>query len=499
MDDEDGSAGGLVGSNNLGGTIENCYATGDATAGDEDGSAGGLVGSNNFGTIENCYATGNAIADESAGGLVGENYGTVANCFGTGIATATNNAGGLVGDNSGLITNGYRHDAQGTDGTLISNLTKFMDYDFLTGNTENDGLNWSQDIISTNEDLSKIWWVSLDKYQYPIFQRDWSMVADFTATPVVGYAPLRVTFTDHSTGGPSAWFWNFGDGETSAEQNPVHIYQRAGSYTVSLTATNAYGDMTAEKTNYIGVRYYSGDSGGDTPIPAVVPTGPPVIVQPTVEPTVPTDPTPGTTNPDEFTETAQLPVDSAGAAQRSVTLWVNERSGFLTVDAGVVARDALGNPQETISMAAVPISSLPSPAPGEIWSMERPGVLYAFDCGPEGTTFSPAISLTFVLSEEEWNLYGSRAEVGWFNSETGVWEAVSGVADADMRTITIEISHFSTYALFAELVPQVPLPDVTKVPGKASNGSSLWLFGGLILVIALGVVGYVVMSKRAKK
>jgi hypothetical protein len=68
-----------------------------------------------------------------------------------------------------------------------------------------------------------------------------------------------------------------------------------------------------------------------------------------------------------------------------------------------------------------------------------------------------------------------------------------------MRTITIEISHFSTYALFAELVPQVPLPDVTKVPGGQSNSSSLWLFGGLILVIALGVVGYVVMSKRAKK
>ncbi|MFA5397341.1 MAG: PEGA domain-containing protein, partial [Methanogenium sp.] len=319
-------------------------------------------------------------------------------------------------------------------------------------------------------------------------------ITNFTATPLVGYAPLAVNFTDISTGSPTEWLWNFGDGQNATVQHPVHIYQHAGTYAVSLKATNVHGNMTAEKTGFIDVRYYSGgsDSGdGYTPRPAVVPTATPVTVQPTAEPTV--------TNPDEFTETAQLPMDTDGAVQQTVTLWADDRSGYLTVDAGVVARDALGLPQGTISIVAVPITSLPAPSPGEIGSIEYPGMLYAFDCSPDGMTFSPAISLTFVLSEEEWEKYGEKAEVGWFNSATGVWEAVTGVADADTRTITIQIDHFSTYALFGELLPQVPMPDVTNVPGKASGASSIWLFGGLILVIALGVAGYVVISKRQKK
>ena len=322
-------------------------------------------------------------------------------------------------------------------------------------------------------------------------------VADFTATPLVGYAPLAVNFTDISTGSPSEWLWNFGDGQNSTEQNPVHIYQNAGSYTVSLTVANGYDSVTTEKVGYIGVRYYSSGYDGGSSDPTVGPNKP-VIASPTAEPNGAVDPTQGVTTPDEFTETAQIPVDSDGAAQRTVTLWVEDRSGFLTIDAGVVARDATGALQETISMATVPVSSLTPPSPGEIGSIEYPGLLYAFDCGPDGMTFSPAISLSFVLSEEEWERYGAKAEVGWFNSVTGAWEAVTGVADADTRTITIEIDHFSTYAIFAELMPEVPLPDVTKVPGGQSDSSSLWLFGGLVLVIALGVAGYLVISKRKK-
>ncbi len=46
---------------------------------------------------------------------------------------------------------------------------------------------------------------------------------------------LTVGFTDNSTGDPTSWHWNFGDGETSSEQNPVHTYDIAGDYDVTLT------------------------------------------------------------------------------------------------------------------------------------------------------------------------------------------------------------------------------------------------------------------------
>ncbi len=78
-------------------------------------------------------------------------------------------------------------------------------------------------------------------------------VADFSGSPTSGQAPLTVNFTDLSTGSPTSWSWTFGDGGTSTQQNPSHIYSAAGQYTVSLTATNGDGPNTATKTNYITV------------------------------------------------------------------------------------------------------------------------------------------------------------------------------------------------------------------------------------------------------
>ncbi len=66
-------------------------------------------------------------------------------------------------------------------------------------------------------------------------------VADFSANPPAGQAPLAVNFSDLSTGNVTAWSWTFGDGGTSSLQNPGHIYTLPGSYTVSLTATGPGG------------------------------------------------------------------------------------------------------------------------------------------------------------------------------------------------------------------------------------------------------------------
>jgi len=78
-------------------------------------------------------------------------------------------------------------------------------------------------------------------------------VAAFTANITSGTAPLTVAFTDESTNTPTGWAWMFGDGSTSTEQSPVHEYTAAGTYTVTLTATNAGGSNTATQTNYIAV------------------------------------------------------------------------------------------------------------------------------------------------------------------------------------------------------------------------------------------------------
>lgn len=54
-------------------------------------------------------------------------------------------------------------------------------------------------------------------------------------------ASLTLDFTDESTGVPTSWAWNFGDGHTSTVPNPTHLYAAAGTYTVTLTVTNGVG------------------------------------------------------------------------------------------------------------------------------------------------------------------------------------------------------------------------------------------------------------------
>ena len=69
-------------------------------------------------------------------------------------------------------------------------------------------------------------------------------VAAFSSNYVPGGCVNPIQFTDLSTNAPTSWLWNFGDGGTSTLQNPLYRYVAAGTYTVSLTATNANGPAT---------------------------------------------------------------------------------------------------------------------------------------------------------------------------------------------------------------------------------------------------------------
>jgi PKD repeat protein len=77
-------------------------------------------------------------------------------------------------------------------------------------------------------------------------------VALFSGDPTTGTAPLNVSFTDSSSGSPTSWAWDFGDGNTSTAQNPSNTYA-AGTWTVRLIASNAGGSSTNTKANYITV------------------------------------------------------------------------------------------------------------------------------------------------------------------------------------------------------------------------------------------------------
>ena len=103
--------------------------------------------------------------------------------------------------------------------------------------------------------------------------------AAFVPSAVTGTSPLAITFSntsEHTT----SYLWSFGDGATSTEAEPSHIYDTPGSYTVRLTAAGAGGEDSSAAT--IAVQ-------APTPTTPVEPT-PPITPTPPVAPTSPVSP-----------------------------------------------------------------------------------------------------------------------------------------------------------------------------------------------------------------
>ncbi len=76
--------------------------------------------------------------------------------------------------------------------------------------------------------------------------------ADFTATPLSGCPPMVINFKDNSTGNPTSWRWDFGNGTISNNGNPPTVtYTNPGSYNVKLVIKNGRGIDSLIKNQYI--------------------------------------------------------------------------------------------------------------------------------------------------------------------------------------------------------------------------------------------------------
>ena len=257
-------AGGFVGRLDDG-TLTECYATGDVL--NTSYLSGGFLGTFKYGSVTDSYATGDVtvvVAGENrhAGGFIGRwgngPAGSITNCYSTGHVTApagSTDVGGFVGGLDTVSgppattsywdteTSGHAASAGGAVGKTtaeMKTLATFAGWNIATPATYTDET-W---YIVEGEDYPRLAWEGLPALP---------PVAAFSAAPTTGTAPLTVKFTDASTNAPTGYFWTFGDGRTSIAQSPSHTYSTAGTYNVSLTATNAGGSDTETKTGYITV------------------------------------------------------------------------------------------------------------------------------------------------------------------------------------------------------------------------------------------------------
>jgi PKD repeat protein len=140
------------------------------------------------------------------------------------------------------------------DGSIISYAWDFGFGDGNTGTGESPAYTYAQNgiynvtlVVADNEGAT-------DTSTTTTAIDDTEPTADFSATPASGLKPLTVDFSDSSTSydGITTWGWDFGDGNTSTEQNPTHEYATEGTYAVSLTGYEADGDSDTEtKVDYI--------------------------------------------------------------------------------------------------------------------------------------------------------------------------------------------------------------------------------------------------------
>lgn len=94
--------------------------------------------------------------------------------------------------------------------------------------------------------------------------------AGFTYSQPVS-PPLTIQFTDQSTGSPSSWAWNFGDGSSSFVQNPTHTYLNPFNYQVTLTIHNPCDSDTTTQTIPVSP---APTPTAPTTVPTTTPPGP---------------------------------------------------------------------------------------------------------------------------------------------------------------------------------------------------------------------------------
>lgn len=130
------------------------------------------------------------------------------------------------------------------DGTVITTNTPILTHQYASSGTYNVKL-YLHDSIFCNSPDSVVYQLRVAAFLEAAFE-----------TPPTGCAPYNAVFNNTSKGGQS-FVWNFGDGTTSTEPYPTHLYADPGTYTVRLTATdnltcNPTDDTTMTITVYEG-------------------------------------------------------------------------------------------------------------------------------------------------------------------------------------------------------------------------------------------------------
>jgi hypothetical protein len=137
----------------------------------------------------------------------------------------------------------------------------------------------------------------------------------------------------------------------------------------------------------------------------------------------------------------------------------------------------------------------------------------AYDVEPGGATFDPYVTISFTLSESDWNALANQdLSIKWYNTATSQWEDLQTTVNPSIRTVSAKITHTTVFGLFTNNPPTpVPTPVPTQptptpTPTKAAgiipflplNTMTILLIVIVIVIIIVAVVIVMKILRRRK-
>jgi beta propeller repeat protein len=192
-----------------------------------------------------------------------------------------------------------------------------------------------------------------------------------------------------------------------------------------------------------------------------------------------------------------------GLTTQPLTLVSTDKLVSITVQKDVVALDGAGKPLTSITLSAIPADAVASTPEGQVFSFA--GV--AYEMQPDGATFSPEITLSFILPQAMW---GQNYVIQRYDRTNGRWEEIPSAYDPRTGTLSGKTDHFCTFAVFTKSVPAdktpTPVPNAPplKAPVAESPASAVSIFLNMIawlstilvnnilivIIIGVGCIGY---------
>jgi len=158
------------------------------------------------------------------------------------------------------------------------------------------------------------------------------------------------------------------------------------------------------------------------------------------------------------------PISATGMVLYTIVVTSSDGKLKVTIPRYTIARDKFGNPLSSFTVDVDPNPPCPVPEDKRII-----GLAYKF--GPEGATFAPPIEIVFTYNPGDLDVGALEEELvlALCDVATGVWVPVTSVVDTENNTITVQISHFTTFAIIGKgVIVVTPTPPPAPQPPPPS-------------------------------